>query len=100
MRRRVSTGCTTLHSADVSRSRRHTDRGTVGTAYDAVGIGLDAHDLVVTGNVECGARHTDPSIHQDIVQALSGSRITFVDFTSGDPSSGRWSAGAPAGDGT
>jgi hypothetical protein len=64
--------------------------GTVGTAYDAVRIGLDAHDLVVTGNVECGARHTDPSIHQDIVQALSGSRITFVDFTSGDPSSGRW----------
>ena len=64
--------------------------GTVGTAYDAVRIGQDARDLVVTGNVECGARHTDPSIHQDIVQALSGSRITFVDFTSGDPFTGRW----------
>jgi hypothetical protein len=62
----------------------------LGTAYDAVRIGLDAHDLVVTGNVECGARHTDPSIHQDIVQALSGTRVTFVDFTSGDPFTGRW----------
>jgi hypothetical protein len=64
--------------------------GTIGTAYDAVRIGQNARDLVVTGNVECGARHSDPSIHQDIVQALSGSRITFVDFTSGDPDSGRW----------
>jgi hypothetical protein len=62
----------------------------LGTAYDAVRIGQDAHDLVVTGNVECGARHTDPSIHQDIVQALSGTRVTFVDFTSGDPFTGRW----------
>jgi hypothetical protein len=62
----------------------------IGTAYDAVRIGQDAHDLVVTGNAECGARHSDPSIHQDIVQALSGSRIEFRDFTSGDPFTGRW----------
>ncbi len=62
----------------------------VGTAYDAVRIGQDAHDLVVTGNAECGARHSDPSIHQDIVQALSGNRIEFRDFTSGDPFTGRW----------
>ena len=62
----------------------------VGTAYDAVRIGQDAHDLVVTGNAECGARHSDPSIHQDVVQALSGSRIEFRDFTSGDPFTGRW----------
>ena len=64
--------------------------GSIGTAYDLVRIGQNAHDLVVTGNAECGARHTNPSIHQDIVQALSGSRITFVDFTSGDPFTGRW----------
>jgi hypothetical protein len=62
----------------------------VGTAYDAIRIGQNAHDLVVTGNAECGARHTNPSIHQDVVQALSGSRIEFRDFTSGDPFTGRW----------
>ena len=64
--------------------------GSVGTAYDAVRIGQNAHDLVVTGNAECGARHTNPSIHQDVVQALSGNRIEFRDFTSGDPFTGRW----------
>ena len=64
--------------------------GSIGTSYDAVRIGQNAHDLVVTGNAECGARSSDPSIHQDIVQALSGSSITFVDFTSGDPFTGRW----------
>jgi len=64
--------------------------GSIGTSYDAVRIGQNAHDLVVTGNAECGARSSDPSIHQDIVQALSGSNITFVDFTSGDPFTGRW----------
>ncbi|MGH3028469.1 MAG: hypothetical protein ACRDMW_07935 [Gaiellaceae bacterium] len=66
------------------------NRGAIGTSYDAVRIGQNAHDLVVTGNAECGARSSDPSIHQDIVQALSGSNITFVDFTSGDPFTGRW----------
>ncbi|HXV96619.1 MAG TPA: hypothetical protein VD695_08725 [Gaiellaceae bacterium] len=62
----------------------------VGTSYDAVRIGQNAHDLVVTGNAECGARNSNPSIHQDIVQALSGNRIEFRDFTSGDPFTGRW----------
>ena len=62
----------------------------VGTSYDVVRIGQNARDLVVTGNAECGARSSNPSIHQDIVQALSGARITFVDFTSGDPFTGRW----------
>ena len=69
-----------------------------GTGFDAVGIGMDARDLVVTGDVECGARHTDPNIHQDIVQALSGRNIVFRNFTSGNP--GRWTcwgAGAVAG---
>jgi hypothetical protein len=79
------------------------DRGTVdlildvngngrdrGTAFDAVRIGMDARDLVVTGDVECGARHTNPNIHQDIVQALSGRNIYFRDFTSGHPRRGRW----------
>ena len=64
--------------------------GSVGTSYDAIRIGQNARDLVVTGNAECGARSSNPSIHQDIVQALSGERITFVDFTSGDPFTGRW----------
>jgi hypothetical protein len=63
----------------------------VGTGYDAVKIGQNAHDLVVTGNVECGARQTaNPAVHQDIVQALSGQRIEFRDFTSGNPATGRW----------
>jgi len=61
-----------------------------GTAYDAVRIGQDARDLVVTGNVECGARHSNPAVHQDVVQALSGNRIEFRDFTTGDPETGRW----------
>jgi hypothetical protein len=61
-----------------------------GTGFDAVRIGMDARDLVVTGDVECGARHTDPNIHQDIVQALSGRNIVFRNFTSGNPGRGRW----------
>jgi hypothetical protein len=52
-----------------------------GTAYDAVRIGMDARDLKVTGDVECGRKHTDPGIHQDIVQALSGRNIRFTNFT-------------------
>jgi hypothetical protein len=66
------------------------NRGAIGTSYDAVRIGQNAHDLVVTGNAECGARSSNPSIHQDIVQALSGNRIEFRDFTSGNPETGRW----------
>jgi hypothetical protein len=61
-----------------------------GTAFDAVRIGQDARGLVVTGDVECGARHTDPNIHQDIVQALSGRNIYFRNFTSGHPRRGEW----------
>jgi hypothetical protein len=66
------------------------NRGNVGTSYDAVRIGQNAHDLVVTGNAECGARSSNPSIHQDVVQALSGNRIEFRDFTSGNPETGQW----------
>jgi hypothetical protein len=66
------------------------NRGAIGTSYDAVRIGQNAHDLVVTGNAECGARSSNPSIHQDIVQALSGNRIEFRDFTSGNPETGEW----------
>jgi hypothetical protein len=66
------------------------NRGAIGTSYDAVRIGQNAHDLVVTGNAECGARSSNPSIHQDIVQALSGNRIEFRDFTSGNPETGQW----------
>jgi hypothetical protein len=61
-----------------------------GTAFDAVRIGQDARDLVVTGDVECGRKHRNPGIHQDIVQALSGRNIVFRDFTSGHPRRGTW----------
>jgi hypothetical protein len=71
-----------------------------GTAYDAVRIGMNARDLVVTGDVECGRRHTNPSIHQDIVQALSGRNIYFRNFTSGHPRRGSGPAGGPAAAGT
>jgi hypothetical protein len=68
-----------------------------GTAYDAVRIGMNARDLVVTGDVECGRRHTNPSIHQDIVQALSGRNIYFRNFTSGHPRRGSGPAGGAGG---
>jgi hypothetical protein len=61
-----------------------------GTAFDAVRIGYDTRDLVVTGDVECGRKHTNPSIHQDIVQALSGRNVVFRNFTSGNRRTGRW----------
>lgn len=61
-----------------------------GTAFDAVRIGQNTRNLVVTGDVECGARHTNPSIHQDTVQVLSGRNIVFRGFTSGHPRAGRW----------
>jgi hypothetical protein len=62
--------------------------GSLGTGYDAVRVGQDARDLVVTGHVECGGGHG--GVHQDIVQALSGKRIRFVDFSSGNTHTGRW----------
>ena len=62
--------------------------GGLGTGYDAVKIGQSAHDLVVTGRVACGARHG--SIHQDVVQAMSGRRIEFRDFVAGNPEQGNW----------
>jgi hypothetical protein len=61
-----------------------------GTAFDAVRIGYNTRDLVVTGDVECGRRHRNPGIHQDIVQALSGRNVVFRNFTSGNPRRGRW----------
>ncbi len=60
----------------------------VGTGYDAVKIGQNAHDLVVTGSVACGRR--DGGIHQDVVQAMSGWSIEFRDFTAGNPDTGAW----------
>jgi len=62
--------------------------GNLGTGYDAVKVGQSARDLVITGNADCGAR--SGSIHQDGVQVMSGQRIEFRDFTSGDPDGGRW----------
>jgi hypothetical protein len=59
-----------------------------GTGYDAVKIGQNAHDLVVTGSVACGA--VSGSVHQDVVQAMSGWNIEFRDFTAGNPDTGAW----------
>lgn len=59
-----------------------------GTGYDAVKIGQSSHDLVVTGHAECGRKLGD--FHQDVVQAMSGRRITFRRFTSGAPREHRW----------
>ena len=64
--------------------------GDRGTAFDGVKVGQDTRDLVVTGDVECGRRHTDPSVHQDTVQVMSGRNIVFRRFTSGSPRRGRW----------
>ena len=62
--------------------RRH------GTGYDAVKIGRGAHDLVVTGHANCG--RPAGGAHQDGVQVMSGRRIKFVSFRSGNPLRDRW----------
>jgi hypothetical protein len=59
-----------------------------GTGYDAVKIGQSAHDLVVTGRANCGRKLG--SFHQDVVQAMSGRRITFRGFRSGNPREHWW----------
>lgn len=64
------------------------NNANIGTGYDAVKIGQNARDLVVTGTVACGATHG--SIHQDVVQAMSGRNIEFRDFRSGNPETGEW----------
>jgi hypothetical protein len=66
------------------------NRRNLGTAYDAVRIGQNSRGLVVTGRANCGRRHTNPSIHQDVVQALSGRNIIFRNFRSGRPFYGYW----------
>jgi hypothetical protein len=66
------------------------NRGNLGTAYDAVRIGQNSRGLVVTGRADCGRRHTNPSIHQDVVQALSGRNIIFRNFRSGRPFYRHW----------
>jgi hypothetical protein len=74
-------------TVDLILDVRGNGRG-LGTGYDAVKIGQSSHDLVVTGRVACGARHG--GIHQDVVQAMSGRRIQFRDFRSGNPARHRW----------
>ena len=66
------------------------NRRNLGTAYDAVRIGQNSRGLVVTGRANCGRRHTNPSIHQDVVQALSGRNIIFRNFRSGRPGYRYW----------
>ncbi|MGH3023268.1 MAG: hypothetical protein ACRDNI_06390 [Gaiellaceae bacterium] len=59
-----------------------------GTGYDAIKIGQSSRDLVVTGHAECGRKRGD--FHQDVVQAMSGTRITFRRFRSGNPRAHEW----------
>ena len=54
---------------------------TVGSANDGMAL-IGAHDIDVTGYVNCGA--ISGGAHQDGVQMNSAFRINFIDFTSGD----------------
>jgi hypothetical protein len=58
------------------------DGRTVGGLGDALVVKLDAKDIDLTGNVDCGPR--GPGAHQDGVQAHGASNIAFVDLEVGD----------------
>ncbi|HEU4449886.1 MAG TPA: hypothetical protein VFR63_07910 [Gaiellaceae bacterium] len=73
-------------TVDLILDVRGNGRG-VGTAYDAVKVGQSSHDLVITGRANCGR---SGAIHQDAVQVMSGERIKFVRFRSGNPREHRW----------
>jgi hypothetical protein len=66
----------------------------VGTSDDAVTVKQGAHDIQITGRIDCGAIRN--GAHQDGVQINGGTRITFYDLHSGDPSTRKftcWGAG-------
>ncbi|MGH3039684.1 MAG: hypothetical protein ACRDLZ_09850, partial [Gaiellaceae bacterium] len=58
------------------------DGRTRGGTGDALSVKLTAHDLEITGNVDCGPR--EEGSHQDGIQAMGGRNITFVDLEVGD----------------
>jgi hypothetical protein len=58
---------------------------TYGIGEDAIRITADspgASNIQITGHADCGRR--TGSAHQDGIQALGGTNITFVDFSIGD----------------
>lgn len=60
----------------------------LGPGQDAVKVGsspgtVRPHDIEISGYAQCGSV-SPSSAHQDVVQILSGERITFVDFSSGN----------------
>jgi hypothetical protein len=58
------------------------DGRTVGGINDALSVKLDAHDIDITGNIDCGPR--GPGSHQDGIQAQGARDIAFVDLEVGD----------------
>ena len=58
------------------------DGRSVGGLGDAVSVKLEATDIDITGNVDCGPRA--PGGHQDGIQAHGANDIAFVDLEVGD----------------
>lgn len=73
----LDSGCTgTIHSLEIAG-----DGGHVGPGGDGVKIHRGVHDLeVLGGEIDCGARSSGK--HQDAVQAMGGSHVTFHNITS------------------
>ena len=58
------------------------DGRTKGGINDAMSVKLDAHDIDITGNIDCGPRAEGS--HQDGIQAQGARNIAFVDLEIGD----------------
>jgi hypothetical protein len=58
------------------------DGRTRGGINDGLSVKLDAQDIDITGNIDCGPRA--PGSHQDGIQAQGARNITFVDLEIGD----------------
>jgi hypothetical protein len=58
------------------------DGRTRGGVNDGMSVKLDAHDIDVTGHIDCGPRVSGS--HQDGIQAQGARNITFVDLEIGD----------------
>ena len=71
-----------------------------GTGFDAVRIGMDARDLVVTGDVECGARHTIPTSTRTSSRRSPAGTSSSGTSRPGIPGGAAGRAGVPAVAGT
>ncbi len=58
------------------------DGRTLGGVNDALSVKLDARDIDITGNIDCGPRMAES--HQDGIQAQGARDIAFVDLEVGD----------------